>query len=205
MSFIGSIPLGAINLTSLQIYLHRDLKSVVYFSFAASAIEFVYSFFAIKGESLITSNSSLDLFFKYITVIVLFILGIVSVFSKNKTFSKTTIKHASNNNYPHYNFIAFRKGLTLGILNPLAIPFWIVMINVLEKQNLVHSVEPMEIFSIMLGVGLGGWLCIICFTYIVGRIIEKRELELTLVNKIIGFLFIGLGTFQLLKNLQIIN
>jgi len=199
VSFIGSIPLGAINLTALQIYLQRDLKSVVYFSFATSAIEFVYSFFAIKGEGLISSNSSLDLFFNYISIVVLFVLGVTSLLSKSKVLSRKSLEEADNPNLPHPYIASLRKGFTLGLLNPLAIPFWIVMIGVLEKQNLIQTKSNFEVLSLMLGIGLGGWICVICFAFISGKIIQKKEFRLTVVNQIIGVIFLGLGIYQVYK------
>jgi len=52
---------------------------------------------------------------------------------------------------------------------------------------------------VTLGIGLGGWICVICFAFISGKIIQKKEFRLTVVNQIIGVIFLGLGIYQVYK------
>ena len=60
ISFIGSLPLGVLNLTIVEISIKRTLIHAFYFALAAALVEFVQAFIAIKFSTLFADNPSLE-------------------------------------------------------------------------------------------------------------------------------------------------
>ena len=190
MSFLGSIPLGSINLTALQIYLKNNFRSVVYFSLSASFIEFFYSYFAIKGEILLSENIFLNYIFSYITMFAFFVLGVLNINAKEKSIIE------SNISLSHSYFKVIRKGFVLSILNPQAIPFWLVLSNFLEKQDLVKFHSTADMLYYTSGVAFGTFFCLLVFALFVGKILKQIQIRMKILHRAIGLLFISLALFQ---------
>ncbi|MBP7283986.1 MAG: LysE family transporter [Leptospiraceae bacterium] len=198
VSFLGSIPLGSLNLTALQIYLQRQFSSVVYFSLAASIVELFYSYFAIEGEIFLSTNPFLNQIFSFITIIVFLFLGFINLTAKAKPISSESL-HALNILFEPKKFYFFRKGLILSILNPQAIPFWLVLSNFLVNQDLVQFYSTANIIYYTLGVAFGTFFCLLTFALLAGRILKQKQIRMELLNRAIGILFIVIVFFQIGK------
>ena len=195
MSFLGSIPLGSINLTALQIYLQTNFRSVVYFSLSASFIEFFYSYLAIKGEIFLSENIFLNYIFSYITMFAFFVLGILNISSKEKRTVEGIIR-VPNMSLSLSYFHIIRKGFILSVLNPQAIPFWFVLSNFLEKQDLVEFHSTADTLYYTSGVAFGTLICLLAFALFVGKILKQRQIRMKILNRAIGILFFSLALFQ---------
>lgn len=198
MSFLGSIPLGSLNLTALQIYIYNQFKQVVYFALAASLVEFFYSYFAIRGELLLSQYPFINQIFSYITIAAFLILGVINLSSKEKPISIQSL-HALNSVFVPLDFRFIRKGFVLSILNPQAIPFWLVLSNFLEGQDLVKFYSIADTLYYTSGVAVGTFFCLLAFAVFAGRILKQRQIRMEILNRGIGFLFIAIALFQIGK------
>lgn len=198
VSFLGSIPLGSLNLTVLQIYLNHHFRSVVYFSFAAGLVEFFYSYVAVRGEVFLLENPNLNQVFSYITIVIFFFLGFINLLSKPKPVSSRTLD-ALNVIFEPNDFRFFRKGLILSILNPQAIPFWLVLSNFLGKRGLVQFNSIADTFYYTLGVAFGTSVCLIVFVFVAGTMVKQKQIRAEKLNRFIGLIFLSMGIFQLGK------
>src|SRR6478735_2569135 len=124
-SFIGSIPPGTINLTVLQLGLEHKTSIAWRLAMAAALIEYPYAWLAIKFEKLITSSPVIVENFHLITAIVMTVLGILNLLPSGNP-SGISQKFQSS---------GFRRGILLGILNPLALPYWIGITAYLKSQG----------------------------------------------------------------------
>ena len=122
MSFAGSIPPGTINLTAIQLGLEHKTKKAIRFSVAAAIMEYPYAWIAVKFEKLITSSPAITENLGLLTAVVLICLGVISLWPR---------KESGPEQYSGFAKSGFRKGLILGILNPLAIPYWVDVVNAL--------------------------------------------------------------------------
>ena len=198
VSFLGSIPLGSINLTALQIYLQTNFRSVVYFSLSASFIEFFYSYLAIKGEIILSQNITLNYIFSYITMFAFFVLGILNISSNEKGIVEEIIR-VPNMSLSISNYNIIRKGFILSVLNPQAIPFWLVLSNFLEKQDLAKFHSTADTLYYTSGVAFGTFFCLLVFALFIGKFLKQRQIRMKFLNRAIGILFISLALFQLGK------
>jgi threonine/homoserine/homoserine lactone efflux protein len=198
VSFLGSIPLGSLNLTALQIYIYNQFKQVVYFALAASLVEFFYSYFAIRGEILLSQYPFLKQFFSYITIAAFIILGVTNLSAKEKPISIQSL-HALNSVFVPLDVRFFRKGLVLSLFNPQAIPFWLVLSNFLEGQDLVKFHSTADTLYYTAGVAFGTFFCLLSFAVFAGRILKQKQIRMEILNRGIGFLFIAIAFFQIGK------
>jgi threonine/homoserine/homoserine lactone efflux protein len=189
-SFIGSIPPATINLSIVQLGLEKKMNIAWRFALAAAIVEYPYAWLAIKFESLITSSPVVVENFQLITAAVMIILGGLNLLSAN-TPSNFTKK---------FNDSGFRRGLILGLLNPLAIPFWIGVTAYLKSQHWITLSNSFELHAYLLGVSLGGFSLLILLAAIAKKIIANFEHN-TFLKRIPGYVMLALGVYALVAYL----
>jgi threonine/homoserine/homoserine lactone efflux protein len=186
-SFIGSIPPATINLSIIQLGLEKKMTIAWRFALAASLVEYPYAWLAIKFESLITSSPLVIENFQLITAAVMIVLGILNLWSANKP-SKFTKK---------FNDSGFRRGLILGLLNPLAIPFWIGVTAYLKSQHWITLSNFFELHAYLLGVSMGAFCLLILLAAVAKKIIANFEHN-ALLKRIPGYVMLLLGVYALI-------
>ena len=144
-SFIGSIPPGTINLTALQLGLEHQTKVALRLAIAAAIVEYFYAWLAVVFESYITASPIMLDNFKLIAAVVMIVFGLLNIWSVRKPSNFTQQFQASG----------FRRGLVLGVLNPLAMPFWIALTAYLKIQGWVLLTTYYQIHAYLLGVTIG--------------------------------------------------
>ncbi len=145
LSFVGTIPPGTLNLSVLQLGLENKLKAAWQFSIAAALVEYPYCWIAIHFETLITSTPGIEENFERIGASVMLILGILTLISLRRQHVKKV----------DAKIFGFGKGLMLGILNPLAIPYWIGITAYLKSQQWLTINNGYDLQAYLLGVVLG--------------------------------------------------
>jgi threonine/homoserine/homoserine lactone efflux protein len=187
-SFIGSIPPATINLSIIQLGLEHKLKIAVKLALAAALVEYPYAWLAVKFESLITSAPVVVDNFQLITAVVMITLGTLNLLSANKP---SRLSQKLNNS-------GFRRGLVLGILNPLAMPFWIGVTAYLESQDWLDVSTNIRLHSYLLGVTLGAFAFLLLAAYLAKRIATQFQQSSWLKN-LPGFFMLILGIYALVK------
>jgi threonine/homoserine/homoserine lactone efflux protein len=188
ISFAGSIPPGTINLTVIQLGLEKRINIALRFAFAASLVEYPYAWIAVKFENLIVSSPVITANLKLISALVLIILGVINMWpSKSPVLSKF-----SNSGY--------RRGILLGIFNPLAIPYWLFITAYLRGQNWIEISSGVQLHAYLLGVFAGAFLLLIVLAYLSKKVITGLT-RFPWIKKIPGFLLLALGMYALIEYL----
>jgi threonine/homoserine/homoserine lactone efflux protein len=185
-SFVGSIPPATINLTVVQLGLEDKLKIAFRLSLAAALVEYPYAWIAIKFEDLITSTPAIKNNFQLISAIVMLSFGILNLISANKP-SKFTEKISNS---------GFRRGLILGILNPLAMPFWIAVVAYLKGQNWLEISTNISLQGFLFGVSSGAFILLILIAYMAKKIATQFQ-QSVWVKRIPGIVMLMLGFYAL--------
>jgi len=189
-SFIGTIPPGTINLIILQLGLENKIKIAWRFALAAALIEYPYAWLAVKFEALITSSPLIVENIQLITAVVMTVLGIFNLISVQRP-SKFSEK---------FNNSGFRRGLILGILNPLAIPFWVGATAYLNGQQWIDLSTPPGLHAYLLGISLGTLTLLIILAYLAQKIVTQIQHKTTL-QRIPGIVLLGLGLYAFFQYL----
>jgi len=187
-SFIGSIPPATINLLAVQLGFEDKFKIAVRLAIGASIIEYFYAWIAVKFEEVIVSMPMIAANFQLITGVVMILLGTLTLWSATKPSKFSQNFHDSG----------FRRGILLGILNPLAMPYWIGVTASLESQGLVDLSETSLLHSYLLGILLGGLLLLITMAYLSKKIISRFQ-HSVLLKKIPGYAMLALGAYALTR------
>lgn len=187
-SFTGSIPPGTINLTVLQLGLEHKVRIAWRFAVAAVLMEYPYAWLAVKFENLITTSPVVVENFHLITAVVMTLLGILNLLPIKKPSGIAQKFHASG----------FRRGVLLGILNPLALPYWIGITAYLKSQHWITLSNMLQLQAYLLGVVSGALSLLIVLIYL-GKKVATAFQQNVWLKKVPGIIMLSLGMYALIK------
>ncbi len=187
ISFIGSLPLGVLNLTIIDISLKRSLWQAFYFALAACLVEYGQAFIAIKFSSVLATYPDLTYYINLFVIPVFLGLGLYYFFKQDEPTEQQ--KEPSSD---------FSRGLLLSLINPLAIPFWVAWGTIGHAKGwLVLENLPITIF--VLGISLGTLATLMLFALASKLVIKKVATINKWINEIIGVVLIVLGLYQIYR------
>ena len=185
-SFVGTIPPGALNLTIIQLGLDHRINIAWRMAFAAALIEYPYAWLAIEFEEFITKSSLITQNFQMLTGIVMILLGIFNLWSSSKPSKLSQRFQASG----------FRKGMVLGLLNPLAVPFWIAMTAYIKSQGWIDLSTRIEVHAYLLGVSAGTLTLFMLLAYLARMVVSQFQTN-AFLQKTPGVVLVLLGVYSL--------
>jgi threonine/homoserine/homoserine lactone efflux protein len=189
VSFIGSIPPGTINITGMQLSIQGHRRAAFYFVLGASITELIYAGITVRFQIYLSSKPEFTVFFDVISSLVLLSLGVVNLFAKNQTkklVDKSNTLSAQN---------GFGRGVVLSLLNPLTIPFWLMVTAFLQNQSWVQLDET-GYWVYILGIAAGTFLLLLSVNNIGVRFAHLASNSF-LVYRLPGILFLLMGAVGL--------
>ncbi len=186
-SFIGSLPIGVLNLNAIDIGMKKDMRKVAYFSFGASLVEF----FQVGIVILIMirlMNNTISGFILEVIAVPVFIAFIVYYLKKAKQDKGAISAEKINRN-------EFTWAVFLSVINPLVFPFWLMYLAYFLSMNwIILSTDTMLIFS--LGIFTGTFLSLYLYGY-TGKYLASKIPKLAgVMNLIMGTTFIFVAIYQ---------
>ncbi|MDR6762383.1 hypothetical protein J2Y38_002594 [Flavobacterium sp. 2755] len=118
VSFLGSIPLGYLNLVGLEIYTKSGLHDLVFFLFGVIVVETFVIYFTLLFAKQLTNNKKLMKIIDFFAVGFMFVLAFAFYFN----FNQETKSNGILQNYLIYS--PFVIGIILNCFNFLQLPFW---------------------------------------------------------------------------------
>lgn len=187
-SFVGTIPPGTLNLTILQLGVENKTRVAWRFALAAALIEYPYAWLAVRFEEYITATPLVAENAQLITAVVMTFLGIFSLADSPKQ-SALALKFSNS---------GFARGLILGILNPLALPFWVGTTAYLKSQGWIKLESASALQCYLVGVSTGTLTLFILLIYL-ARIVAARFQNSLWLNKFPGVVLLVLGLYAFLR------
>ncbi len=186
ISLLGTIPPATINISVMQLSLKGRTKNGYYLSLGAAIIDALYGALAVKIQQYLSAQIALTNSFFLIAALVLLTLGVVSIRSKTLSSDVQVIKGER---------VGFLKGILLGVLNPLAMPFWLGVTTYLKVHEWI-VLDGVYYWSYIIGV-FAGEITMLIIIVKVGSGFTKLADNQLIVNVIPGvvFLVLGLGHF----------
>lgn len=188
LSFIGTIPPGTLNLTIIQLGLNHRINIAWRMAIAAALIEYPYAWLAIEFQELITKSSIITSNFKLLTGIVMILLGAFSLWSSRKP---SKLSH-------RFQESGFRKGIVLGLLNPLAVPFWMAMTAYSKSHGWIDLSTRVEVHAYLLGVSAGTLVLFMLLAYLARMVVSQFQTN-AFLQKTPGVVLVLLGTYSLIE------
>lgn len=188
ISFFGTIPPATINVTVLQLALKDRAKQAVALALGAAIIDSTYAGLSVKIAAYLEKHVAFSNSFFLIAALVLLVLGAISLSGKFMPEVKTLEKQSK---------IGLGQGLLLGLFNPLAMPFWLGWISVLQMNGWIN-VEGYNYWAFILGA-FAGEVSLLMIVVRVGERFTRISENRLLVNVIPGVVLVILGTINLVK------
>ncbi len=195
ISFLGSLPLGTLNVAAMQIGIQESIKNAIYFSLGSLLVEMIYVRFSLMGVDWIRKQEKLMKVMECLTLIIIISLAVGSFISATKDGGNAKNVLLENNTH------RFLLGMFMCAVNPVQIPFWFGWSTVLFTKKILEP-NKMQYNFYILGIGLGTWTgnCIFIFggKWMFKKITNSQQN----LNWIIGGVFAIAALIQVIKMIR---
>jgi threonine/homoserine/homoserine lactone efflux protein len=191
VSFLGSLPLGTLNVAAMQISVQESIRHAVYFSLGSLLTEMIYVRISLVGINWVRKQKKLFKWLEWITLAIVVALAAGS-------FIAATQEHHTKNVFLNNNMHRFLLGLSMSAVSPMQIPFWFGWSTVLFTKKVLlpkNSFYNLYIVGIGLGTLMGNCVFIFGGKYIVEKLNDNQNI----LNWVIGGIFALTAIIQLLK------
>ena len=191
VSFLGTLPLGTLNVAAMQISVQESVQNAILFSLGSLSVEMVYVRISLVGINWVRKQKKIFRWMEWIT------LGIVVALAVGSFVAAMQPHHAKNvmlNN----NINRFLLGAMLSAISPMQIPFWFGWSTVLFTKNILLPKNSFYNIYIV-GIGLGTLLGNCVFIFGGKWIVKKLHGNQNLMNWIIGGIFAVTAVIFLIK------
>ena len=191
ISFIGTLPLGTLNIAAMQISISDGVSPAIWFAGGALTAEMVYVRISLVAMDWVRKREKLLKALEWLTLLIVTALAASSFWA---AFHPSEEKNIILSNSMHRGLL----GLMMSALNPVQIPFWFGWSAVLfTKKILVPGFWNYN--NYMLGIGAGTFTgnCVFIFG---GRLlVDNLNTSQHVLNIVIGFVFLATAIIQFIR------
>ncbi len=195
ISFLGSLPLGTLNVAAMQIGLQESITNAIYFSLGSLLVEMIYVRISLVGIDWVRKQKKLMQVMEWITLGIIVALAVGSFVAAMKESPESKNVFLSNNMH------RFLLGAFMCAINPVQIPFWFGWSTVLFTKKVLEPVTS-QYNSYIVGIGIGTLAgnCVFIFggQWVASRISNSQQY----INWFIGGIFTLTAIIQLWKLLR---
>lgn len=192
VSFIGSIPLGYLNLIGYQIYSTSNFNQLNLYLLGVLFVEAIVIYTTLKLSSKISINPKWK---NYISIFsFIFLLGIAWL-----TYNSTSNESNALDKYNSYlSYSALISGIILSSINFAQIPFWMSWNLYLTNENYIVSSGKKGLFYVF-GTILGTYFGMLVIIFTIEAAKNEDYISPTFFSKNIWIIFFVLAIFQLFQ------
>lgn len=192
VSFIGSIPLGYLNLFGYQIYSTSNFNQLSLYLFGVLIVEAIVIYTTLKLSSKLSMNPKWK---NYISIFsFIFLLGIAIL-----TYSSTSNTSNALDKYNSYlSYSAIISGVILSSLNFAQIPFWMSWNLYLTNEKYIVVEDKKDLFYV-LGTVIGTYFGMLVIIFSIQAAKNEDYISPTFFSKYIWVIFLVLAIFQLFQ------
>ena len=191
VSFLGSLPLGTLNVAAMQISVQENIRNAILFSLGSLSVEMIYVRVSLVGINWVRKQKKIFRWMEWIALAIVVALAIGS-------FVAATQPHQPKNVMLNNNINRFLLGVMLSAISPMQIPFWFGWSTVLFTKNILLPKNSYYNIYIV-GIGLGTLLGNCVFIFGGKWIVQKLNGNQSLMNWIIGGIFAATAVIFLIK------
>lgn len=193
ISFLGSIPLGYLNLVGLEIYTKSGLHDLVFFLFGVIVIESLVIYFTLLFAKQLLNNKKIMKLIDFFAVGFLFVLAFVFYFNFNSTTKST---------YTFQNYLIYSPfviGIVLNCFNFLQLPFWASCNLYLLNEKYIEAERNLKYYYLA-GTLAGVFLGMLSLIVVLQTFFQKtNQFSTFIIPVFIPLFFILLGGIQIYK------
>jgi hypothetical protein len=193
VSFIGSIPLGYLNLIGLEIYSKSGLHDLILFLFGVVFVETFVIYFTLIFAKQLINNKRLIKIIDFFAIGFMFVLAFLFYFN----FNQSSTSNVDLNKYLIYS--PFIIGVILNCINFLQIPFWTSWNLYLLNAKYIIIEKKLKYYYIA-GTFIGSFLGMLGLIIILQTVFEKiNQFSKYIMPVFIPLIFVVLGIVQAFK------
>lgn len=189
VSFLGSLPLGTLNIAAMQISVSDGIFAAMFFSMGSLLVEIIYVRLSLVAMDWIRKQEKIFKILEYVTLLIVLALAASSFYAamhpgvqKNVVLSSTLPK--------------FLLGVTMSAVNPVQIPFWFGWSTVLFTKKVLLPRQD-HYNSYIIGIGLGTFIGNCVFIFGGQLIADKLSNNQHILSWIIGSIFAITAVIQI--------
>lgn len=189
VSFLGSLPLGTLNIAAMQISVMDGIVSALLFSGGSLFVEIIYVRLSLVAMDWIRKQERILKALEWVTLVIVLALAASSFYAAlHPSVEKNIVLDSP--------LPKFLLGMVMSAVNPVQIPFWFGWSTVLFTKKVLQPRND-HYNSYIIGIGLGTFIgnCVFIFG---GQLIAKRiSNNQDVLNWIIGSIFAITALIQL--------
>lgn len=189
ISFLGTLPLGTINITAFNIAASTTLNDAVWFSIAVVLVELVVVLFTLIGNEKINFEGKLSFYLIPIGAAVLLYMAVHSFMAASTVEELNTAIHI----FPGIES-SFVLGILLSALNPMHIPFWMTWNRILMAKRTLHKTKR-SYATYVSGIGIGSLAGLLLFIFAGSHIFQNYGQYSMIINLSLGVLYLGFSIY----------
>ena len=192
VSFIGSLPLGTLNVAAMQISIASGVQAALLFSLGSLLAEMIYVRLSLVAMDWLRKQAKLLRVFDFLTFLLLLVLA------ASNFYIAFTENGQSRNLILDSSLPKLLLGFLMSAINPVQIPFWFGWSTVLFSRGLLEA-NNAQYNVYIIGIGMGTLLGNSIFIFggqLVASAIRDNQ---SLVSLVIGSIFLVTAFWQLYK------
>ncbi|MBL0152780.1 MAG: LysE family transporter [Chitinophagaceae bacterium] len=191
VSFVGSLPLGTLNIAAMQISVSDGIMAAMMFSMGSLLVEIVYVRLSLVAMDWIRKQEKILKALEWVTLVIVLALAASSFYAAMHPEVKKNVVLSSS-------LPKFVLGLVMSAVNPVQIPFWFGWSTVLfTKKVLLPRKDHYNSYIIGIGIGTFAGNCIFIFGgLLIANSISNNQ---HILNWIIGGIFAITAIIQLIR------
>ena len=197
ISFLGTLPLGTLNIAAMQISISDGIRPAIYFALGALLVEVIYVRISLVAMDWVRKRKKLFRFLEWFTVAIVTALAVSSFVAAADPAEKKNVLLS-------YSFHRFWLGVVLSALNPVQIPFWFGWSTVLfTKKILLPKNSHYNIY--IAGIGTGTFIGNLIFIFGGLLIVDSLSNNQHIVQYVIGSIFAITAIIMLYKKVKCVT
>ena len=193
VSFIGSIPLGYLNVVGFEIYSKQGMKSLILFLLGVIFVEMFVIYFTLIFAKQLVNNKKLMRIIDFFAVFFLLILGYSFYANSNQTMEEQGVLEK----YALYS--PFLIGVFLNGINFLQLPFWTGWNLYLMNGKYITIVNKLKLYYIS-GTLIGTFFGMMTLVLVLNTLSQKTTgFSKYVMPVVIPSFFVVLAVVQMVK------
>ena len=191
ISFLGSLPLGPLNLITTYLSVSDGVNTAILFSAGCIISELIFVRLALTALNLLSQRQR---FFKTLEWITILIILLLAVYSFKAAIQNTGFTSAMPTKINH----PFWSGILFSAVDPMKIPFWFLWSTFLISNKTLLSNNNNYNFYVT-GIGFGSLLGFMVFIYGGIYLIGSIKTHQDIINWSIGGILLLTAIFQVYR------
>lgn len=191
VSFLGSLPLGTLNVAAMQISISDGIIAAILFSLGSLLAEVIYVRLSLVAMDWIRKQEKIFRILEWVTLAIVLALAVSSFYSAMQPAVEKNV--ILNSRLPK-----FLLGFIMSAVNPVQIPFWFGWSTVLfTKKILLPRTDHYNVYIVGIGLGTLFGNCIFIFGgLLIASSINKNQ---HILSWVIGGIFAITALIQIWK------